>query len=232
MRDEERGTEMREAMRESRGEVVEMKRAAAGEGMREVREATNGRVVTMLPLVWAVAEARGLQGVSDMEGGDRGKASATQPGRPSGNRAASAQMADVEVAFYRKYTEALLRRYQRLRMQSGRVPSPMDKEIFRGRMSHYKVQGFDDAVIFCVDVERCLARLNAADQGLVRRIAVQEYALGEAASLLGMSLRSCIVLYRRALDRTTRLFLEARLLQPETQVSCQEPAKRASEVSG
>ncbi len=53
-----------------------------------------------------------------------------------------------------------------------------------------------------------------------RRIAIQEYTMGEAAGILGMSLRSCIVLYRQALDRTTRLFLGARILTP--QQSCQE----------
>ena len=96
----------------------------------------------------------------------------------------------------------------------------MDREMFRGKMSHYKVRGFDDAVIFCVDVERCLAKLNEADQGLLRRVAVQEYSMGEAAGVMGLSLRSCIVLYQRALDRTTRLFLQARLLEPEK--CCQE----------
>src|SRR5579875_3817471 len=77
--------------------------------------------------------------------------------------------ADADVAMYRKYTEALLRRYQRLKLQAGRVPSRMDREMFRGRMSHYKVEGFDDAVIFCTDVERCLQRMNASDERLLRR---------------------------------------------------------------
>ena len=47
--------------------------------------------------------------------------------------------AGVEIAAYRRYTEAMLRRYRKLRMGAGRVPSPMDREMFRGRMSHYKV---------------------------------------------------------------------------------------------
>ena len=130
------------------------------------------------------------------------------------------EVASTDFVFYRKYTEAMLRRYRKLRMGAGRSPSPLDREMFRGKMSHYKVQGFDDAVIFCVDVERCLAKLNATDRGLLQRVAVQEYSMGEAAGVLGLSLRSCIVLYQRAVDRTTRLFLQARLLEPEK--GCQE----------
>lgn len=53
--------------------------------------------------------------------------------------------------------------------------------------------------------------------------------MGEAAGLLGMSLRSCIVLYRQALDRTTRLFLDARILTP--QKSCQEGRAGGDELS-
>ena len=75
-------------------------------------------------------------------------------------------------------------------------------------------------MIFCVEVERCLLRLKETDQSLLRRIAVQEYSMGEAAGTMGISLRSCIVLYQRALDRTTQLFLQARLLEREK--CCQE----------
>ena len=212
---------------EMRGEMVVMKKPVVGCGAAMVREATSGGVVCVLPQVWAVGSGPALRALPER---NTGVSSLREPMKPSrsgrhdgallgGAQQEAQSLAESEVAFYRKYTEALLRRYQRMRLATGRVPSPMDQEVFRGKMSHYKVQGFDDAVIFCADVERCLERLNGADQGLVRRIAVQEYTMGEAAALLGMSLRSCIVLYRRALDRLTRLFLTARLLEPERSLS-------------
>src|ERR1044072_4436085 len=42
-----------------------------------------------------------------------------------------------EIAFYRKYTEALLRRYLKLSMEYGRAPSLLGREMFRGNVTHY-----------------------------------------------------------------------------------------------
>jgi hypothetical protein len=116
------------------------------------------------------------------------------------------------VAFYRKYTEALLRRYLRLSMQTGRVPSLMSRDVFRGNVSHYRVHGFEDVVIFCHDVEQRLAKLNPNEQQLIKRIALQRYTRGEVAGMLGISLRTCIIHYDRAVDRLTGILLEAGLL--------------------
>ena len=65
-----------------------------------------------------------------------------------------------EVAFYRKYTEGLLRRYMRLSMEAGRAPSLLGREMFRGNVMNYSVQGFDDVVIFVHDVESCVKLLD------------------------------------------------------------------------
>jgi hypothetical protein len=116
------------------------------------------------------------------------------------------------VAFYRKYTEALLRRYLRLSMQTGRVPSLMSRDVFRGNVSHYRVRGFEDVVIFCHDVEQRLAKLNPNEQQLIKRIALQRYTRGEVAGMLGISLRTCIIHYDRAVDRLTGILLESGLL--------------------
>jgi hypothetical protein len=125
-----------------------------------------------------------------------------------------------ELAFYRKYTEAMLRRYLRLSTQVGRTPSLMGRELFRGNASHYKMTTFEDEVVFCVDVERCLAKLRKSDQRLIQRIAIQGYPHEEAAPLIGLSFRWCVIHYGRALDRLTEIFLAARLLEP--QKSCQD----------
>jgi hypothetical protein len=152
----------------------------------------------MVPRIWAVAETTTV---------------ADKPPAPPQPK--------VELAFYRKYTEAMLRRYLRVSMEVGRVPSIMGRELFRGHVSHYKMEGFEDGVIFSIDVERCLDKLRKADRQIIQRIAIQGYTQEEAAPILGISLRSCITKYGEALDRLTSIFLIGRLLEP--QKCCQDP---------
>ncbi len=125
-----------------------------------------------------------------------------------------------ELAFYRKYTEGMLRRYLRLSMEKGRVPSLLGQEMFRGRVTTYKIRSFEDVVIFVHDVEMCLKRLTETEQDLLERIAIQEYTQGEAAGLLGMSLRTVVRKYAAAVDELTGHFLETGLLEPL--MACQD----------
>jgi len=166
----------------------------------ELREATTGRPI-MVRKIWAVAETAGQAPVTE-----------PQPAKPQPK---------VELAFYRKYTEAMLRRYLRVSIEVGRVPSVMGREMFRGNVSHCKTVGFEDGVIFAVDVERCLARLRKSNLRLIQRIAIQGYTLQEAAPLLGLDFRRCHEQYGEALDQLTELFLAGRLLEP--QKCCQAP---------
>jgi len=169
-----------------------------------LREGSTGRVVGMLPRVWAVAEGGGTAyPVADENG---------VMDRPAAGAEAAPR---AELAFYRKYTEALLRRYLRLSMQTGRVPSLMGREIFRGQVTHYRSTTLEDVVIFCHDVERRLARLRPMDRELIKRIVLQNYTLWETAGMLGISLRNSIRLYRKALDSLTEMLLEDRLLEPQ-----------------
>jgi hypothetical protein len=124
------------------------------------------------------------------------------------------RLPEVEVAFYRKYTEALLRRYLRMSTEAGRVPSLMGRELFRGHVTSYKVKSFEDVVIFCYDVEKCLKCLDAREQALIKRITLQCYSQGEAAAILGLSLRTCVRMYAQTLDKLTRVLLEMELLKP------------------
>ncbi|SEG19418.1 hypothetical protein SAMN05421819_2141 [Bryocella elongata] len=156
-----------------------------------VMEGTTGRMVSTLPRVWAAAET------------EEAERTVPQP----------------ELAFYRKYTEAMLHRYLRMSMEAGRVPSLLGRSLFRGNVTSYRVKSFEDVVIFCYDVERCLSELDAGEQELIKRIALQEYTQGEAASLMGMSLRSCIRRYGAAVDHLTAVFLRLRLLEPL--IACQ-----------
>jgi RNA polymerase sigma factor (sigma-70 family) len=115
-------------------------------------------------------------------------------------------------AFYRKHTEKLLRRYLYASMQVGRSPNLLGESVGRGWVSSRKVRTFEDALIFVLDVERCLDRLNTVDRQLIQRIVLQEYTQTEAAELLGMSVRTIYVKLPKALDRLTERLVENDLL--------------------
>jgi hypothetical protein len=133
-----------------------------------------------------------------------------------------------ELAFYRKYTEGMLRRYMRLSMETGRVPSLIGQPMFRGRVTSYRVRSFEDVVIFVFDVEKCLRQLDERSQELIARITLQEYTQGETAGLTGMSLRSVVRHYADALDKLTAIFLKAKMLEPAWELdveTCQAQKK-------
>jgi hypothetical protein len=199
---------------------LEMKKASSGLRLvhvsrairsMELREATTGRPV-MVPRIWAVAEPARVPAPPKRESAEAMSALIAE-GQPAPPK--------LELAFYRKYTEAMLRRYLRVSMEVGRVPSLMGREMFRGHVSHYTMTGFEDGVIFCVDVEGSLAKLRKNDQRIIQRIAIQGYTQEEAAPLLGLGVRTCIVHYGEALDHLTEVFLKGRLLEP--QKCCQDP---------
>ena len=52
-----------------------------------------------------------------------------------------------QMAFYRKYTEAMLRRYVAMSMEAGRTPSLLGRELFRGKVTSYNVRSFEDVVM-------------------------------------------------------------------------------------
>ena len=125
---------------------------------------------------------------------------------------------EPHMAFYRKYTEALLRRYVRMTLESGKVPSLLGQEMFRGKVTSYKVECFDDVVIFLHDIGRCIDRLEPEQQDLISRIALQEYSIAEAAALLHLPPRTTVRRYARALDRLTRIFIAVKILMPQNVV--------------
>jgi hypothetical protein len=118
------------------------------------------------------------------------------------------------MAFYRKYTEAMLRRYVRLSMEAGKVPSLLGQEMFRGKVTSYRVGNFDDAVIFAHDVDRCLGRLDPEQRSLISRLALQQFTVPETSELLTLPPRTVVRRYHVALDRLTRIFLEFKMLEP------------------
>lgn len=127
---------------------------------------------------------------------------------------ASPEPAPLEVtwAFYRKHTENLLRRYLYASMQVGRSPNLLGESVGRGWVSSRRVRTFEDALIFVLDVERCLKRLSPLDQQLIARTVLQEYSQVEAAAHLGLSLRTVNHKLPEALDRLTEALVTADLL--------------------
>jgi DNA-directed RNA polymerase specialized sigma24 family protein len=118
----------------------------------------------------------------------------------------------ISLAFYRRHTESMLRRYLYASMQVGRAPSILGEPIARGWASSRPVRTFEDAVIFVLDIEKCLDQLGALDRQLLSRIVLQEYTQPEAASLLGMSVRTVGNKFPQALDRLTQKLLDTGLL--------------------
>lgn len=164
--------------------------------------------VLVLPVIWATEAVHEVRNVGVAEPGGHRRRKRTPP----------------ELAFYRKYTEGLLRRYVKMAMEVGRAPSLLGREMFRGKVTNYQVHGFDDVVIFVHDVERCLAKLDEEQQLILERVAMQEYTQVEAAGMLGVTTRSLVRLYDETLDALTQILLERKLLQP--QIACQEAAIR------
>src|SRR5512146_3333899 len=115
---------------------------------------------------------------------------------------------------YRKRTTLLLRRYFRMSLETGRLPSLLGREFFRTRIISYRVQSFEDAVIFVHDIERCLDRLDHRSRQIIARVILQEYTEDEAAPLLGFARQKVVERLGEALDKLSRIFLAAGILHP------------------
>src|SRR5580658_11390605 len=103
---------------------------------------------------------------------------------------ASEEDLPICLAFYRKHTQSMLRRYLYASMQVGRAPSILGDPIARGWASSRPVRTFEDAVIFVLDIEKCLGQIGWLDREMLSRIVLQEYTQAETAIMLGMSVRS------------------------------------------
>src|ERR1035441_5711451 len=93
--------------------------------------------------------------------------------KPAATPATAPAEAEVSLAFYRKHTESMLRRYLYASMQVGRAPSILGDPVARGWASSRPIRTFEDAVIFVLDLERCLEQLGSLDRQLLSRIVLQ-----------------------------------------------------------
>jgi sigma-70-like protein len=117
-------------------------------------------------------------------------------------------------AIYRNHTVVLLRKYFRMSLEIGRMPSLLGGELFRAKVTAYKAHTFEDSVIFVHDMEQCLGRLDQLSRLLIARIFFQEFTHDEVAAELRITRRQVINRMFDALDRTTEILLDRELLDP------------------
>ena len=135
---------------------------------------------------------------------------------------------DPELSLYRPRTIALLRRYFRMSIELGRLPSLVGREFFRAKISSYRMSTFEDVVILVHDVDRCLAKLDEFGQELIARVILQEYTVDEAASALGCTRRHATRLLPEAIDSLSKVFLETGMLRPIDEV---RPPGRSAKIT-
>ncbi len=159
-----------------------------------------------LPMVWETSTARAVWQIERRRREEKhAEPVVAKPARAQEKPPAS-------LAFYRKHTESLLRRYLYASMQVGRAPSILSDPVGRGWASSRPIRTFEDAVIFVLDIEKCLNRLSLLDRKMLGRVVLQEYTQVEAAGMLGIGVRTISYKFPLALDRLTEKLLEAGLL--------------------
>src|ERR1700739_1180028 len=160
-----------------------------------------------LPTIWATGSViqkwRSVSGVEPRSDHEAESSSANQK---------AGSVPNISVAFYRKHTEKMLRRYLYASMLVGRAPAILGEPIGRGWVSSRKVKTFEDAVIFVLDIERCLKTLKPVDQAILRGVGLRADTHAETADILGVSVRAISYKYKQALDSLTVLLLRSELL--------------------
>lgn len=134
-----------------------------------------------------------------------------------------------ERRIYRGRTVAMLRRYFRYSMETGRMPSLLGREFFRSKVTRYTVVTFEDRVIFVHDMERCLDKLDEESRQVIARVVLQEYEQEEAARLLGCTRMTVHRKLIEGLDRLSGILRNVGLLESISSSSekpCQEGKER------
>ena len=85
---------------------------------------------------------------------------------------------------YRDRTVALLRRYSRLSIEAGRLPSLLGREFFRTHVTSYHMSTFEDVAIFVRDMERSLEQLDEFGQELIAKLVFLDHTQDEAAAFV------------------------------------------------
>ena len=122
---------------------------------------------------------------------------------------------DRDLWLYRDRTVALLKRYARMAVETGRLPSLLGRECFRTRVTPYALASFEDMAIFVHDAEKALQRLNDSQQQLILLNVLEEYSQWDIARMSGCTTRWIEWQVSDALDAMTVVLLESGLLSRE-----------------
>ena len=114
---------------------------------------------------------------------------------------------------YRGRTIAMLRRYMKYSIETGRLPSLLGREFFRTQVTSYTVVTFEDRVIFVHDMEKCLERLDEFSQQIIARHILQEHDQAATGRLLHCTERTVRTYVPIALDLLVEVLLEVGLLE-------------------
>lgn len=114
---------------------------------------------------------------------------------------------------YRGRTVAMLRRYMRYSMETGRLPSLLGREFFRAKVTSYTVVTFEDRVIFVHDMERCLEKLDEFSRQLIARHILQEHDQAATGRLLNCTERTVRTWVPIALDLLSEILVDVGLLE-------------------
>jgi len=135
---------------------------------------------------------------------------------------------------YRGRTVAMLRRYMRYSIETGRLPSLLGREIFRAKVTSYTVVTFEDRVIFVHDMEKCLARLDEFSRQLIARHILQEHDRWATAKLLHCNEKTVRRYTPLVLDLLSEILIEVGLMVRLDSIprnSCQEGESGAIDAS-
>jgi hypothetical protein len=135
---------------------------------------------------------------------------------------------------YRGRTVAMLRRYMRYSMETGRLPSLLGREFFRAKVTSYTVVTFEDRVIFVHDMERCLERLDEFSRQLIARHILQEHDRWATAKLLHCNEKTVRRYTPVVLDVLSDILLAAGMMERLNSIrenSCQEGESDPIDVS-
>ncbi|HEY3974314.1 MAG TPA: hypothetical protein VGM18_15015 [Candidatus Sulfotelmatobacter sp.] len=114
---------------------------------------------------------------------------------------------------YRGRTIALLRRYMRYSIETGRMPSLLGREFFRAKVTSYTVVTFEDRVIFVHDMEKCLKRLDEFSRQLIARHVLQEHDQAATGRLLNCNERTVRTYIPIVLDVLGEILMEVGLME-------------------
>src|ERR1700746_2030375 len=115
---------------------------------------------------------------------------------------------------YRSCTVAMLRKYMRYSLETGRLPSLVGREFFRSKVTKYSVTTFEDRFIFVHDLENCLDRLPEFSQQVIARYFLQEHDFPATALLLDCNEKTIRRAIPMVLDELIEILMEVGLLEP------------------